>query len=178
MAVTCISNGLASPRRARIGRYSINVTMPIEDRMADAAVYLGLKDPSFQAMLDWVLGLRAPLDIPETAREPGVEENRLDELSEKPVRQHLAPDRRPTTGPFTAMMAPHPVASRSPDRKGVRYPGQDAPSTREKAIGRAFDCQIGPTKKGDRYADCRIRAGFDLDRHICYATSDREWSSG
>ena len=28
MAVTCISNGLASPRRAKVGRYSINLTMP------------------------------------------------------------------------------------------------------------------------------------------------------
>ena len=27
MAVTCISNGLASPRRAKVGRYSINLTM-------------------------------------------------------------------------------------------------------------------------------------------------------
>ena len=33
------------------------------------------------------------------------------------------------------------------------------------------------TKRGDRYADCRIRAGFAFDRHICYATGDREWSS-
>ncbi len=41
-----------------------------------------------------------------------------------------------------------------------------------------FDRQIGSTKRGDRYADCRIRTGFAFDRHICYATGDRKWSSG
>jgi hypothetical protein len=51
-------------------------------------------------------------------------------------------------------------------------------SQREKATGRAFDRQIGSTRKGDRYADCRIRTGVAFDRHICYATGDREWSSG
>ncbi len=51
-------------------------------------------------------------------------------------------------------------------------------SQREKVTGRAFDRQIGSTKRGDRYADCRIRTGFALDRHCCYATGDREWSSG
>ena len=34
MAVTCISNGLASPRRAKVGRYSINLTMPIDGLLA------------------------------------------------------------------------------------------------------------------------------------------------
>ncbi|MCZ6774479.1 MAG: hypothetical protein O7G83_21185, partial [Proteobacteria bacterium] len=29
----------------------------------------------------------------------------------------------------------------------------------EKVTGRAFDRQIGSTKRGDRYADCQIRAG-------------------
>ncbi len=46
------------------------------------------------------------------------------------------------------------------------------------SLGRVFDRQIGATKRGDRYADCRIRTGFAFDRHICYATGDREWSSG
>ncbi len=53
-----------------------------------------------------------------------------------------------------------------------------AQSQREKVTGRAFDRQIGSTKRGDRYADCRIRTGFAFDRHICYATADRKWSSG
>ena len=51
-------------------------------------------------------------------------------------------------------------------------------SQREKVTGRAFDRQIGSTKGEDRYADCRIRTGFALDRHICYATGDRKWPSG
>ena len=51
-------------------------------------------------------------------------------------------------------------------------------SQREKVTGRAFDRQIGSTKRGDRYANCRIRTGFSFDRPICYATGDRKWSSG
>ncbi len=39
---------------------------------------------------------------------------------------------------------------------------------------RVFDRQIVLTKTGDRYADCRIRTEFALDRHICYATGDRK----
>ena len=51
-------------------------------------------------------------------------------------------------------------------------------SQHEKVTGRAFDRQIGSTKRGDRYANCRIRTGFSFDRHIFYATGDRKWSSG
>ncbi len=54
----------------------------IEERMTRLAAYIGLADPSFQAVLDWVLGLREELGIPHTAAELGVEENRLDELAE------------------------------------------------------------------------------------------------
>ncbi len=49
---------------------------------AAGAAYFCLMELSFQAMLDWVPGLRAALDIRETASELGVEENHLDELSE------------------------------------------------------------------------------------------------
>ncbi len=49
---------------------------------------------------------------------------------------------------------------------------------REMTTGRAFDRQIGLAKKGDRYAGCRIRTGIVFDRHTCYATGDRKWSSG
>ncbi len=51
-------------------------------------------------------------------------------------------------------------------------------SQREKVTGRAFDRQIGSTKRGDHYADRRIRTGFAFDRSIRYATGDCEWSSG
>ncbi len=76
------------------------------------------------------------------------------------------------------MTAADPVASRLLDRTGVCDARRGTLSQREKVTGRAFDSQIGSTKRGDRYADCRIRTGFAFDRHICYATGDREWSSG
>ncbi len=76
------------------------------------------------------------------------------------------------------MMAPRPVASRSPDRTGVCGARRGTLSQREKVTGRAFDRQIASTKREDRYAGCRIRTGSAFDRHICYATGDRERSSG
>jgi hypothetical protein len=47
-------------------------------------------------------------------------------------------------------------------------------SQREKVTGRAFDRQIGSTKRGDRHADCRIRIGFAFDRYMFNATGDRK----
>ena len=76
------------------------------------------------------------------------------------------------------MTAADPVASRLLDRSGVCGARRGTLSQREKVTGRAFDRQIGSTKRGDRYADCRIRTGFALDSHSCFATVDREWSSG
>ncbi len=49
---------------------------------------------------------------------------------------------------------------------------------REKVTGRDFHRQIYSTTRGDRHSYCRIRTGFAFDRHICYATGDRKWSSG
>ena len=71
-----------------------------------------------------------------------------------------------------------PVASRLLDRTDVFGVRRGTLSQRKKVTGRALDRLIGSTKRGDRYADCRIRAGFAFDRHICYAAGDREWSSG
>ena len=44
------------------------------------------------------------------------------------------------------MTAPYPVASRSPDRTGVRCPGQGAPSARETTIGQGFPSPYQPDK--------------------------------
>jgi alcohol dehydrogenase class IV len=44
----------------------------IADRMTDLARYLDLPDPSFMAVLDWVLALRQALKIPHSLAEVGV----------------------------------------------------------------------------------------------------------
>jgi alcohol dehydrogenase class IV len=44
----------------------------IADRMTDLARYLDLPDPSFMAILDWVLALRQALKIPHSLAEVGV----------------------------------------------------------------------------------------------------------
>ena len=64
----------------------------IADRMERLARYLNLPDPSFSAVMDWVLALRKELDIPHTTRELGVEEDRLDELSEMAARDPTGAD--------------------------------------------------------------------------------------
>ncbi len=62
----------------------------IAGRMARLARYLGLDDVSFDGVLAWVLALRSELDIPHTARELGVEEERLGELAEMAARDPTA----------------------------------------------------------------------------------------
>ena len=54
----------------------------IEDRMTRLAAYIGLANPSFEAVLDWIMTLRGELGIPHTAGALGVEEGRIDELAE------------------------------------------------------------------------------------------------
>ena len=59
----------------------------IEARMELLARCLGLPDPSFRAVLDWVLGLRETLGIPHTARDLGVEESLIPALAEMAARE-------------------------------------------------------------------------------------------
>jgi alcohol dehydrogenase class IV len=53
----------------------------IEERMTRLARYLGLPDPGFQAVLDWVLQLRKEIGIAHTLAELGVKEADLDTLT-------------------------------------------------------------------------------------------------
>ncbi len=53
----------------------------IEDKLARLARYLGLPDPGFQSVLDWVLQLRREIGIPNTLAELGVREADLDTLA-------------------------------------------------------------------------------------------------
>ncbi len=53
----------------------------IEDKLSRLAAWLALPEPSYQAVLDWVLALRDELQIPHTLKDLGVGEERLDELS-------------------------------------------------------------------------------------------------
>ena len=53
----------------------------IEPKMVRLAAWLGLPEPSYQAVLDWVLALRRELAIPHTLAELGVGPDRLDELA-------------------------------------------------------------------------------------------------
>jgi len=52
----------------------------IEERLTRLARYLGLANPGFQAVLDWVLALRKEIGIPNTLADLGVKEADLDML--------------------------------------------------------------------------------------------------
>ena len=62
----------------------------IEDRLTRLAAWLGLPDPSFEAIMDWVLGLREKFEIPHTLAAMGVTDERLDELSEMAAQDPTA----------------------------------------------------------------------------------------
>jgi alcohol dehydrogenase class IV len=55
----------------------------IEEKMTRLAAYLGLKNPGYQAVLDWVLELRKEIGIPHTLKDIGVGTDKLDSLSQE-----------------------------------------------------------------------------------------------
>jgi hypothetical protein len=58
----------------------------IADRLARLARYLGLAEASFDAVMDWVLSLRAEIGIPDTLADLGVGEAHIEELAPMAVR--------------------------------------------------------------------------------------------
>jgi alcohol dehydrogenase class IV len=54
----------------------------IEAKMTRLAAWLGLPNPSFGAVMAWVLALRKEIGIPHTLKDLGVGSERVDELSE------------------------------------------------------------------------------------------------
>lgn len=69
------TNGVVMPY---VLEWNMEVIAP---RLARAAAVLGLAAPTADAFLQWVLDLRAALDIPHTLAELGVPESNLDALS-------------------------------------------------------------------------------------------------
>ncbi len=63
----------------------------IEDKMEMLARFIGLKKPSFKAVLDWTLELRQRFDIVHTAAELGVAPDRLDDISDMAAKDPTAP---------------------------------------------------------------------------------------
>ncbi len=54
----------------------------VEERLTRLAAYIGLKNPSFQAVLDWTLALREEFKMPHKLGGLGVDDKQLDLLSE------------------------------------------------------------------------------------------------
>ena len=52
----------------------------IEARLSDAARYIGLQDASFTGFLDWILRLRADLNIPHSLSDIGIDDSRAADI--------------------------------------------------------------------------------------------------
>jgi alcohol dehydrogenase class IV len=55
----------------------------VDGKLTRLAAWLGLPDPSYQAVLDWVLALRRQIGIPHTLKDLGVTMSAVDQLSEE-----------------------------------------------------------------------------------------------
>ena len=62
----------------------------IGDSMQILATHLALPKPSFQAVLDWILSLRAEFDIPHTVQELGVDDSCFDRLAAMAINDPTA----------------------------------------------------------------------------------------
>lgn len=63
----------------------------IEARMGRLAAWLGLPQPSFAAVQNWILGLRRALSIPHSLREIGVGDDRIEEIVKMAAADPTAP---------------------------------------------------------------------------------------
>ncbi len=71
-----LTNGVVMPYVLAFNRTAI------DEKMTRLAAWLSLPDPSFAAVMQWVLALREEIAIPHTLRELGVESDRLDALAQ------------------------------------------------------------------------------------------------
>ena len=63
----------------------------IEDKMEMLARFIGLENPSFQAVLEWTLELRDTFEMPPTAAELGVAEDRIGDIADMAAKDPTAP---------------------------------------------------------------------------------------
>ncbi len=54
----------------------------IDEKLSRLAAYLCLPNPSFKAVLDWILSLRKEIGIPHTLKEIGVDDKQVDKVAE------------------------------------------------------------------------------------------------
>ncbi len=63
----------------------------IKDKMAMLARFIGLKKPSFQAVLEWTLELRETFDMPHNATDLGVAPDRIEDIADMAANDPTAP---------------------------------------------------------------------------------------
>lgn len=63
----------------------------IEERMIRLAAYLGMRNPSFDGIMKWVLQLREEFEIPHTLKGLGIDESKADEIAAMAAVDPTAP---------------------------------------------------------------------------------------
>ncbi len=93
--------------------------------------------------------------------------------AEGAVPKNPPPHRWAAAGPFAAMTAFHPVASRSPDRTGVCCAGRSVPSQCEMVTGPGFSSPNQPDQ--ERTTAYRDSSGPDSRPDAHCATNFGDW---
>ena len=93
--------------------------------------------------------------------------------AEGAVPKNPPPHRWAAAGPFTAMTAAHPIASRSPDRTGLCRAGRSAPSQCEMVTGPGFSSPNQPDQ--ERTTAYRDSSGPNSRSDAHCATIVGEW---
>jgi len=63
----------------------------VKDKMEMLARFIGLKKPSFQAVLEWTLELRETFDMPHNAADLGVAADRIEDIAKMAANDPTAP---------------------------------------------------------------------------------------
>lgn len=63
----------------------------IAGKMDRLAAWLGFEDPSYEAILNWVLSLKKAFEIPDTLSDLGIDCSRVDEIAEMAANDPTAP---------------------------------------------------------------------------------------
>ncbi|MBC8246498.1 MAG: iron-containing alcohol dehydrogenase [Deltaproteobacteria bacterium] len=80
--------------------YVLEFNRPVlEERMTRLAAWIGLPNPSFTAIMDWILEIRSEFNIPETLAGLGVDDSRVDEIAEMAAADPSTPSNPIKAGP-------------------------------------------------------------------------------
>ena len=118
-------------------------------KMTRLAAWLGLPNPSFKAVMDWVLALRKEIGIPHTLKDIGVGRDRIDELvgdggGRSHGRRQSASHRRAGTEADVHRQHRRPLAQRPDCKRRSSLPaGRLGPELQEESVPSGMQNSVG-----------------------------------